>query len=123
MLTKQLLTTILDRLDYWLEIDRKTQKAMDDYCSVVAPSSYSPILERSAAIGFIEGVVECLPEIKEELSYYAYELPSMKTATGTIGKKKFNLKNRDEYIDFILCFLKPEAPNAQARQGDQELGS
>lgn len=104
-MTKKVLKKIFDRLDFCLKLDRNTQKSFEKFCRTVAPDSYTPIIARGSADGFIEGVCSSRDTewLKEHLSYYAYELQSMEEAEGKDPQgKKYNLKKKSEYIDFVL---------------------
>lgn len=105
-MTKEKLLSILGRLDFWTKESEKWQSAMDNFCKTIAPSSYSPIIEDSFSQAFIDGVCLVCPELKEDLEYYAYELPGMDTADGKIKGKTYNLKNKDEYVQFVLDRIK-----------------
>lgn len=96
------LHNILDRLDYWIKESDKWQKATDDYVKVIAPSSYMPIIEDRYVQAFIDGVCQLKPELKEDLEYYTYDVSRMKKCIGTIRYKVYNLKNKDEYVQFVL---------------------
>jgi len=103
-MTKAELKKILDRLDFYLELDRKIQAKYDQFTEVIAPTSYKPIIENGSASGFIEGVTS-IPDtegLKEHLEYYAYEVQSMKVCNGKVKGKEYNLKKKSEYIDFVL---------------------
>ncbi len=101
-MTKPQLHNILDRLDFWIKESIKLQKAMAELIKVMVPTYFSPIIEDDCIQGFIEGVCIVEPKLKDGLEYYAYELPTMETAEGKIGKKTYNLKNKDEYVQFML---------------------
>ena len=45
------------------------------------------------------------PKLKEELEYFLWELPSMKDSEGTWNGKAFNLKDREQFIEFVLLQL------------------
>lgn len=103
-MTKHELKKILNRLDFFIKLDRKIQNAYDSWNKVIASGSHTPIIERGSTDGFIEGVCSSSQTawLKEHLSYYTYELPGMKQSTGQIKNKKYNLKKRSEYINFVL---------------------
>lgn len=102
---KEKIKNILSKLDFWLNEDRKLQEALGLWTKSLAPSSFVPIIEPTLTRSFIDGVSQIIPELGTELEYYAYELPTMGKAEGIINGKKYNLKNQDDYIDFILINL------------------
>lgn len=101
-MNKETIKKILDKLDFWLNEDKKMQNALGEWIKVIAPKSYVPIIETSLAQSYINGVCQANPELQDDLEYYAYELPPMEKAKGTRNGKEYNLKNKDEYVDFII---------------------
>ncbi len=101
ILDKEKIKDILGRIDFWMNEDKKIQNALNILIKLIAPSSYVPIIETSLTQSFIDGICFVNPELKEEFEYYAYELSGMEKAEGNRDGKKYNLKNIDEYIDFI----------------------
>lgn len=100
--TKETIIKILDKLDELKAKDDKKQQAIDSYVGVIARSSYSPIIEDTIASAYIDGVCDVYSEFEDILSYYLYEIPSMDTCEEECNGKHYNLKNRDEFIEFIL---------------------
>lgn len=105
-MTKEKLNFILDRLDYWRSVDDKMQKAMDDFVDVVASGSYAPILETTRHEAYLEAVSNFYPELKEHLEYYLYEMSMSDGLSGTLDGKTYNFDNRDEYVEFVLDYLR-----------------
>jgi len=102
-MTKQQLLRILKRIDHWKRHADAQQEAMDMFVKVLAPNSYSPIIEHNGLDGFIDGVSFNNEDMKEPLEYYAFELPGMDEASGTDKNgKEYDLKNKDEFVEFIL---------------------
>ena len=95
------LNAILDRLDYWLAYERKWQETFTALHEVVSPSSYPPIVECNFAEAFIDGVALAIPTLKEELEYYAYEMPKNGAATIIYDEKTYNAKNRKEFVEYL----------------------
>ena len=104
-MTKEQLHHILDRLDFWMAQSKKWQEAVNQLCKTISPSSFSPIVEDSFVQSFIDGVSQNNKELKEDLEYYAYELSTMDSAQGECKGQKYNLKNREEFVEFIVCSI------------------
>ena len=47
---------VLKRLEYWRSQDEKWQKAMKQFCEVIAPDEYAPILSPNYVESFIAGI-------------------------------------------------------------------
>lgn len=104
-MTKDQLSHILDRIDYWRERDDRIQKLYNDFNETFAESSYPPIIEHRATTAFIDALTVTNPKLKESLEYYAYELPNMDKVEGEMNGKTYNLKDRSEFVDFTLYEL------------------
>jgi len=109
-MNKETLNRILNRIDELLLRDDKQQKAMEVFTEAFACDSYAPILEDNPITYYIEGITEFEPDLKDDLEYYAWEIPTMQDPNGSIqtdGKiKKYNFNNRAEFIDFVLTRVK-----------------
>lgn len=93
---------ILNRIDYWKKQDEKWQQAMEQFCKVVAPKEYAPILNPKYIEGFIEGVSGENKELKDWLEYYAYEVPGMDQAKVTDKDGRgYNFCDKDDTIRFF----------------------
>lgn len=101
-MTKEKIKNILDKLDFWMNEDKKLQNALGVWMKAMAPSSYVPIIETSLVQSFLSAISSATPDLKDDLEYYAYELSGMEKSEGLRNGKKYDLKNREEYIDFIL---------------------
>lgn len=93
----------LERLDYWLEQDKKLQTANNNWCKVLFPDSFPPIFARSLAKAYINGLANGDKELKEWLEYIAYEVPMIKDYCDVkdVKGRKYNFKNRKEQIQFF----------------------
>ena len=94
---------ILERLEYWKSFDDKQQKAMDVFCKCFSPDCYPMIINQPFAAVYIEGVSEGNKELEDYLGYYIWEAAGMKgkaTITTKEGKK-YNAKNKKEFIKFL----------------------
>lgn len=65
---------ILDRIDYWRERDEELQKATDQFCRVIAPDCYAPILSVEIVKGYIEGVAQEDNLLMGWLEHYAWDI-------------------------------------------------
>lgn len=86
--------------------EEKTQKLYDGLFEEIAPGSYPPIIESTHIFAFTTALELVFPGIKEDISYWIYEVPSMaeKGPVTCIGndKKKYDASKIDEYIAFLL---------------------
>lgn len=91
---------ILERLNYWYDIDRVNQESFDEFVEKIAPNGYSPILENSRHVeAFLDSFDE---DLKDSLMYYIYEAKTMKTkATIQTIKREYAAKNDDEFIQYL----------------------
>jgi hypothetical protein len=69
----------ITRLDFWRKQDEKHQKALNDYCKVIAPNEYAPFVLGDCVNSFMDGL-GVSDEIKDWLEYYLYEASRMKVA-------------------------------------------
>ncbi len=92
---------LLDRLDFWISESDKWQKAVDEFCKIIAPASYSPIVEERYVEAFINGVCSLQPELKEDLEYYAYEAKGMEKATILYQEKEYDACKREEFVNYL----------------------
>ena len=95
---------ILDRLRFWNEKDKKWQSAMNDFCSVIAPAEYPPMINSCYTQGFIDGFCGDNKSLKNDLEYWIYEVPMMNgEATVELPDgRKWNFKNEGEVIDYLM---------------------
>lgn len=93
---------VLKQLELWLAEDKKINQALFNFSKSIASSSHPLVSDISMTIAFISGVCLETPWIKDDLEYFAFELPSMITAIGTFNGKEYNLKNLTQYIDFVF---------------------
>ncbi len=108
-LNKKILKKLFKRAGELLKEDNKLQDAMNNFCEVIAPDSYSLMVGSNQYIAYREALDDIF-EIGEDLDYYFFEVMNMKEATcETVSGKKYNAKNLDEYIDFILDYTKRNA--------------
>jgi len=108
-MTKQELNHILDRLDYWRSIDKKMQKAMDDFVTATSEGSYAPIYTTTRHEAYLDAISVTYPWLREDLEYYLYDISISKGLSGKIKDKVYNFDNRDEYVDFVLTYAQTEA--------------
>lgn len=101
--TPEQLNEILDRIDYWIEKDDKLQELCNTVCATISPSCYPLLLEPSCVFVYIDAISTVYPDLKDHLGYYAWELPNMKNAGGTANGMEYNLKDREEFIAFVLA--------------------
>ena len=97
---------LLDRLDFYITKSELWQKGFDDLSNIISPSSYAPIIEDCMIMAFIDGVASRSPELKEDLEYYAYEVPTMKTAMIEYKGKKYDAKKRKEFVKYLGLIVK-----------------
>jgi hypothetical protein len=83
----------------------KIDDAFKKFCDVVNPSAYTIWLESNCLWGFMRAVQAIYDEdVYEHVSYWVYEvLPSKNKLECTYKGKKYNAKNMNEYIDWILA--------------------
>ena len=96
---------LLDRLDFYIVKSELWQKGFEDLSHIISPSSYPPIIEDSMVEAFIEGIAEIIPQLKEDLEYYAYEAPTMKTAIIEYKGKKYDAKKRKEFVKYLELII------------------
>lgn len=91
---------ILERLNFWHSIDKKNQKAFDNFIKVFAPDSYEPILENTCVDSYLDAFDK---QIREELSYYIYDAKNMKGKAIITTKegKKYDAKKDKEFIKYL----------------------
>lgn len=96
---------IFERLRYWEQKDNDWQEAMNLFCLKIAPYEYTPILERCGVKGFLDGFCQNNKELREELEYVLWEVPSLKReATVTRKGEKWNFKKNEDVIDYFSKF-------------------
>lgn len=107
-LTKTLVKKILKEAVRLDKLDNKEQELFDKLFSFIAPDSYSQIINTQRASSFIRGVDMVFPVISYDISYFVYDVPSMKSekVICEIKGKKYNARNIDEYAQFIVETLK-----------------
>lgn len=101
-MNKDTLCTILKRLELWRYDDKKIRDALNSFSKSIASSSHPLVSDISMVTAFISGVCIETPWVKDDLEYFAFELHSMTTATGTFNGKEYNLKNLTDYLDFVF---------------------
>ena len=97
---------LLDQLDIEIAKSNKWQEAFDNLSKVIIPSSYAPIIENGYPQSFIDGVASRSPELKEDLEYYTYEVPTMKTAIIEYKGKKYDAKKRKQFVKYLELIIK-----------------
>jgi hypothetical protein len=98
---------ILDRIDYWLDKEKKWDGAFKQLTDVIAPSSYGLIVETDFAEAFIDGIISVRDWLKEDLSYYAYEMPYMDGSAKILYQgKEYDAKKRDEFVEYLKMLEK-----------------
>lgn len=95
---------ILSRLKYWREKEKRWQKAVNEFCKVIAHTSYAPFIETEFVEAYINGVAEGNHSLSHDLEYYIYEAPDMKSAIVSIEGKSWNMKKDDEAIEYFNKF-------------------
>lgn len=104
-LTKTLAKKILKAAERLDKLDEKEQALFDKLVEFMAPSSYAPILESRRVGSFISGVEMAFPDIRDDIEYFLYDVPGMKSVKiicETADGKKYNAKNIDEYAQFMV---------------------
>jgi len=96
---------IINRLDFWKAQDDKFQKLFDDYCRGIAPDSHSPIINCAYVYAFLDVFCGKNKELKDILSYYLYEAPSLDGhANVTHDNIEYDFKNREEVIKYFTKY-------------------
>lgn len=103
-LTKKLAKKILKEAVRLDKLDDTEQELFDKLFDFLAPSSFPPIIDSKRVESFVSGVEVSFPGIREDIEYYLYEVPSMKSNKVICEKdgKKYNAKKVDEYAQFIV---------------------
>jgi hypothetical protein len=103
-LDKKTLKKLFKKAGEFLKEDQKLQDAVDKFSKAIAPSSYSLMVGSNQYIAYREALDD-LFNIGLDLDYYFFEALDMKECICTTKEgKKYNAKNLDEYIDFVLDY-------------------
>lgn len=106
MIKKSQIKKILQEIRRASGEEEKTNEAYHNLFSIIAPSSYPPIIEQGKTDAYINGVSTLVPEIKDDLEYFAYEAPLIKKATCVDSDgKEYDANNIDEYADFVYNYI------------------
>lgn len=95
---------LISRLEHWMKVDVRHDSALRAYCAAIAPGSYPPIVDDSFASAFIEGASHGRTGMKEDLSYFAWEVPSMR-GPATVTEKDgtvHDFKKRRQVIKYFV---------------------
>lgn len=104
-MTKDTLTRIVDKMEEIYKEDKIMQEGFKVYCKIISPDTHSPVYEHRQLDGIMEAIRIIHPHLVEWFEYYFYEAKNMKDdATATLGDKKYNCKNKDEFIQLILDY-------------------
>jgi hypothetical protein len=85
--------------------DDKIDEALRNFCNTISPTSYPLFIEKGQLNGFIRAVeVMYSKDVYEHVAHWVYDVqPSKHKLECTFNGKKYNAKNLNEYVDWILA--------------------
>jgi hypothetical protein len=85
--------------------DDKIDEALRHFCNTISPTLYPLFIEKGQLNGFLRAVeVMYGKDADEHVAYWVYEVqPSKNKLECTFRGKKYNAKNLNEYVDWILA--------------------
>ena len=95
---------IIDTLDRLYGEDQKIDKALKGLCEAVCPDMHPVFFGKSCVWGFLEAF-KCIDDnIYNDLCYYTYDAKAMDKPVITYNGKKYNAKNKKEFIDYLNIY-------------------
>jgi 2-hydroxy-3-keto-5-methylthiopentenyl-1-phosphate phosphatase len=85
--------------------DDKIDKALRNFCNTISPTSSPFYIEKGQLNGFIRAVeVMYSKDVYEHVAHWVYDVqPSKHKLECSYNGKKYNAKNLNEYVDWILA--------------------
>lgn len=119
--TRKQMNQIVDRLEYYHSENKRYQEAFGDLCSVLAPTSFSPVLEIDLVQSYLDGLAmnKDLRYITDDLKYFIYDAKNMNNPYIVESDGyRVNVKNKREFVDYLLRDVNNNSTNSENSRKD-----
>lgn len=82
--------------------NKAIDNALDAYLDELSKGQYV-CNDFSYIEGFLEGIRAFDRDLAEDISYWLYEVPGMKSPKGKVGSTRYVFKTLERYLDFVMA--------------------